>query len=1338
MKRNFFIRTMSFALAMTLTFNLLQSSVMANIFAPEALDSSGVEDSLTVSLNENVYSAFDLNEIIFKSINNGKEVQIYDFDSFLGKSIKAEADIIKDKSQKIVMLMALKEKTTNRLQAVNYVINDEETSGRTTISCNIDLPEDFNSENSIIEVYMLDGFDTLRPLCNKTVFPTNKFTADSAAEYKNATVNDNMISEIKNDSYVKYENVILNAEYTTFSCNVETPLEGTYVEVWIDGKNEADGGTKISELNVTPTETSANQYNGEFNIQSSDILQPVNGEHDFYFVFKNANGIEDKLCNVKWMKFGTKAPYNSNNIMKIYYVSIDGDDNNDGLSVKTPFASLERARNAVRSINDNMTGDIVVSMLDGTWELDDTLSFGTEDSGRNEYNIRYVAYEDATPVLSGGTKIAGEWTKTKLENGKTAYTTPLNRDTKLRALYVNGERRYMAHTENPINAQGSWGNYTISYIPKEDEVIWQEIYKENFENTASVGNADDTIQKYAKSGNNENSILNIVTEEDGNRILQIAHTENEDCGFEIPSITYNNAIISYKIKFGENHIFTHEWEALHMHGANKLINEQGRTTWAGIKLAPHLKQEYFQYGTSGAGNDDVTPQQNTTEFSAENNVWYHVKMMITDDGSYYTKIWEDGNEEPDDWSRKENFSNLNGQEKFFRLYAYKNNDNSTMDIRVDDIVIQTRISKEDVDDNQLPDWAWNTGSKFDGIMYNTSDLPKITKNISDVEIENQQTWNKNTVCVREIEETADGKWILKLQQPYGAIAQTPGWGVGLQGRGNHVIYNAYELLDTPGEFYFDRAAKLLYYIPMNGEDITSAEVVVPRLETIIEFKGTPSVAGDLTTAGEKMITGQVKNIIFDNISVAHSDWNLQKVGDSYGKSTVQAGTVYTAFASGNWHADMYRNLDTIPGAVEMEFAHNIQFVNGEVKLTGAEGILLSNDVDGCKVEGNYIYQTGGGGVVVGNPQHVYENDSLEPDTYYYKHVSGDGKPEVSGDGASADHEKYQNGTERAPRNVTISNNLLLDNCRLFPSHCPITSFFTQNMVVSNNFIKNASYSGMSIGWGWCNFDGTTAETNKWGTENTQGYSILAGIPTKTCFGNKIVNNRIDTVMTILHDGGLIYTLGEQKGTEISNNYVTNSQNHGIYMDEGSAYFKTISKNVIANIPSSGWNYSIAAHPYGRKHNLDFDYNYSNNNNPNIAVQYEMTNTNYQYIANSIWPKEACDIIQNSGITAQYRARFIDVLIQIYGSVQDIILPQKTTLCSGESLSVNSWLDKKDEIWLAPAGTIIFNESENMIKAEGNAQFIDTSDLNAGTYHLYVKQNGKFSTASKATVIITND
>jgi hypothetical protein len=47
------------------------------------------------------------------------------------------------------------------------------------------------------------------------------------------------------------------------------------------------------------------------------------------------------------------------------------------------------------------------------------------------------------------------------------------------------------------------------------------------------------------------------------------------------------------------------------------------------------------------------------------------------------------------------------------------------------------------------------------------------------------------------------------------------------------IENAYELLDQPGEFYLDPRLHMLYYIPRAREDMHTADVEVPALQTLI-------------------------------------------------------------------------------------------------------------------------------------------------------------------------------------------------------------------------------------------------------------------------------------------------------------------------------------------------------------------------------------------------------------------------------------------------------------------------------------------------------------------------
>src|SRR5262249_11493305 len=52
----------------------------------------------------------------------------------------------------------------------------------------------------------------------------------------------------------------------------------------------------------------------------------------------------------------------------------------------------------------------------------------------------------------------------------------------------------------------------------------------------------------------------------------------------------------------------------------------------------------------------------------------------------------------------------------------------------------------------------------------------------------------------------------------------------------YYLTNVYEGLG-PGEFYLDRAAKALYYVPKPGEDRRRSWVVVPRLDSVVKFEG---------------------------------------------------------------------------------------------------------------------------------------------------------------------------------------------------------------------------------------------------------------------------------------------------------------------------------------------------------------------------------------------------------------------------------------------------------------------------------------------------------------------
>lgn len=113
----------------------------------------------------------------------------------------------------------------------------------------------------------------------------------------------------------------------------------------------------------------------------------------------------------------TKKPVNISDEKVDFYVSTKGSDNWSGklaepneLGTDGPFATLVRARNAVRELKKDHSKDILVWIRDGLYQIQETVLFSLEDSGHDELAITYAAYPGETPVFSSGKEIK-DWEK---------------------------------------------------------------------------------------------------------------------------------------------------------------------------------------------------------------------------------------------------------------------------------------------------------------------------------------------------------------------------------------------------------------------------------------------------------------------------------------------------------------------------------------------------------------------------------------------------------------------------------------------------------------------------------------------------------------------------------------------------------------------------------------------------------------------------------------------------------------------------------------------------------------------------------------------------------------
>ena len=158
-------------------------------------------------------------------------------------------------------------------------------------------------------------------------------------------------------------------------------------------------------------------------------------------------GLSAVLAVIMSMALYTIPSYADDGIYKEVYVSTNGNDMSDG-SKNSPFKSIEKAKEYVKTISDNMTGDIVVNIEKGTYYLEDTMVFRNEDSGKNGYKIIYRG-EDM-PLVSGGVRV-GEFIPTEHTG---IYKAPVDSVTMMREMYVDGKKAYVASANRTVKAIG--------------------------------------------------------------------------------------------------------------------------------------------------------------------------------------------------------------------------------------------------------------------------------------------------------------------------------------------------------------------------------------------------------------------------------------------------------------------------------------------------------------------------------------------------------------------------------------------------------------------------------------------------------------------------------------------------------------------------------------------------------------------------------------------------------------------------------------------------------------------------------------------------------------------
>jgi hypothetical protein len=149
------------------------------------------------------------------------------------------------------------------------------------------------------------------------------------------------------------------------------------------------------------------------------------------------------------------------------YVSPAGDDGNAGTKIR-PLRSLAGAQKVSRAAR--APGWLTIHVAGGVYYLPEPLVLTAEDSGSANSPVLWQAEEGQSVVVSGGEKLAPNWTPYK--NG--IFQTPVPDDLATDQLFVNGERQILARYPNYQPSVLIFNGYAADCISPERVKTWAD------------------------------------------------------------------------------------------------------------------------------------------------------------------------------------------------------------------------------------------------------------------------------------------------------------------------------------------------------------------------------------------------------------------------------------------------------------------------------------------------------------------------------------------------------------------------------------------------------------------------------------------------------------------------------------------------------------------------------------------------------------------------------------------------------------------------------------------------------------------------------------------------